>query len=273
MISTVGMPPNLAITLIQRERETFEKGIKTDPLSQREISSFKERIGDIKNVDDLMKDYQVFSFVMKSFGLESQINAKAMVKQILTSDPEDKKSLVARFTNTDFKAINAFMEFNTDGTVKPGKFDDPEFVDAMVDRYVGQRIISSQVEDNPVVGEALRFLKDVPTFTNWFKVLSNKGATNVMRVALGFPDALKGADVDAQERMFSKKMDIADLKDPKVVDSIVRKYVAIQSANQAALQPTGIMTLFNSSMNSGTWAPVTLDITNVSSMRTGYNRF
>lgn len=269
MISTAGMAPGLALTLVQRERDKFEASVEKDPLSQREIAAFRDRIGDVKSVDDLMKDHEVYTFVMKSFGMESQIYAKAMNKQILSSDPEDKKSLVNRMTNADIKTLNATMGFLPDGTAKPGQFSDPKWVDGLVERYVDQRIVDSQRDNNPIVGEALSFMKDVSTLTNWYKVLSNPGAFNVMRVALGFPESIKGADVDAQKKMFERKMDIEELKDPKVVDSLVRKYVAIQGANQAALQPSGIMTLFNSSVSSGTWAPITLDITNVSSLN-GY---
>ena len=84
MISTAGMNPMLSLTLIQRERDTFEKGIREDPLAKREIAAFQERIGSIETVDDLMKDYEVFSFVMKAFGMEEQTYAKAMIKKIVT---------------------------------------------------------------------------------------------------------------------------------------------------------------------------------------------
>lgn len=267
MISTSGMSPILALTLIKRERETFEKGIRNEALAKQEISAFKDRIGSIGSVDDLMKDYKVYSFVMKSFGLEDEMPYKAMIRRIVTSDPLDKKSLANRLTRTDYQDLNKVLGFGADGKANPGVFGDPKWVQGMVDRYVGQRLVDSQADSNPVVGEALQFLEDAPRFTNWYKVLANKGAANVMRVALGLPDMLKSADVDAQKRAFEKKMNIADLKDPKVLDGIVRKYAAIQGANQAAASGSGLGVLFSPATSPGNWAPITIDISGVSKFR------
>lgn len=267
MIPTTGMSPTLALTLIQRERDTFEKGIRNEAVSRREIASFREKIGSITSVDDLMKDYKVYSFVMKAHGLEGEIPYKAMMKKIMTSDPDDKKSFVNRLTRADYQSLNRSLGFDTDGKAKAGHFSDPKWVESMVDRYVSQRLVDTQAESNPVVGEALNFLKDAPQFTNWYKVLANKGAANVMRVALGLPDMLKSADVDAQKRAFEKKMDITDLKDPKVLDGIVRKYAAIQGANEAAAAPSGLAVLFSSATSPGSWAPITIDVTGISRFR------
>lgn len=260
MISTSGMSPILALKLLRRESVTFENGVKNDAIAKREIESFKEKIAGIKSVDDLMKDQATYSFVMKAFGLEGEIYAKAMIKKILTSDPDDKESLVSRLTKTEYKELNAAMKFKEDGSANTNHFSDQEWVDSMVDSYVSQRIIDNQTETNPVVGEALSFLKDAGQFTNWYKVISNEGASNVMRVALGLPDSLKSADVDAQKRAFEKKMNIEDLKDPKVLDSIVNKYSAIQAANQAAMEPAGILSLFQMPGNFGSFTPVTIDV-------------
>ena len=66
------------------------KGITEEALTRiarREIETFHARIGQIGSVDELVKDHQVYSFVMKAFGLEKEIFAKAMMKRILTADP------------------------------------------------------------------------------------------------------------------------------------------------------------------------------------------
>ena len=275
MISTSGMSPLLALKLINRERETFEKSVRNDALAKREITAFRERIGSIGSVDELMKDREVFGFVMKAYGLEDQIYAKAMMKKILTSDPTDKTSLVSRLTNADYKRINAAMEFGTDGKAKPGHFADQDWVDSLVDRFVGQRIIDKQNEESPTVGSALDFMRNVSTFTNWYKVLADKDAYTVVRTALGLPESLATADIDAQERTLARKMDIADLQDPEKLDKFIRKYAAIAGANEAASQAgsSGILSLFsNSSYNYGNWSPVTIDISGVSALKS-YRRY
>jgi len=272
MITTYGMSTSMALKLIDRERDTFEKGIREDPTAKREIAAFRERIGSIQTVDDLTKDFEVYSFVMKSFGMEEQMYAKAMVKKIVTSDGDDKKSLVNKLTNNDYKDLHKTLGFNTDGTAGTN-FSDPKWIEEMVERFVDQRLIDTQSEVSPSVGIALDFKKNVAGFNNWYQVIADKGAASFMRTALGLPDMLAGADVDAQKRAFEKKMDIADLKDLEKVEKLVSKYAAISSANEAAAQPVSLLTLFNSANASGTWAPITIDVTALSNFRASSYRW
>lgn len=268
MISTAGMSPMMALGLIERKRPVFEQAIRNDAQAKREIASFRERIGTISSVDDLMKDREVYGFVMKAFGMEDQTYAKGMVRKILTSDPEDKKSLVNRLTNSDYKELHATMGFKPDGTAS-ARLKDAKWVDELVERFVDQRLVDSQSEISPSVGQALSFLDDTKKFTSWYKVLADKQASQFMRVALGLPESLAKADIDAQKRLFEKKMKIEDLQDPEKLQKLVRRYAAIAGANEAAQKPVSLMSLFSSATSSGSWAPVTLNIDAVASFK-GY---
>ncbi|WP_134680626.1 DUF1217 domain-containing protein [Paracoccus ravus] len=269
MISTAGMSPLMALSLIQRERAVFEDSVRSDAVAKREIAAFRDRIGTIDSVDALIKDHEVFSFVMKSFGMENQIYAKAMVRKILTSDPEDEKSLVKRLTNADYEDLNAAMGFATDGTANAENFTDPTWIEDMVQRYVGQSLVDQQSDVNASTGIGLDFLQNASDLTGWYKVLADKNATTVLRIALGLPESVLSGDIDAQKKMFEKKMDIADLQDPEKVQQLLRRYAAIQGANEASQAPVSILTLFSSATSSGTWAPITLDVTSISSFK-GY---
>lgn len=269
MISTYGMNTMLAYTLVNRERDKFEEGIKNDPMSKREIASFKEKIADIKSVDDLMKDYSTYSFVMKAFGMEKEIPSKAMVKKLMTSDPDDRTSLVNKMTSNAYKEMNKTLEFDTDG--KAGKnFADPEWQEKMVQRYLDQRLVDTQREVNPAVARAIGFQDKAAKMTDWYKILADKDASKIMRTVLGLPDSMASADIDAQKRMFEKKMDIKDLQDPEKVEKLLKKYAAIASVTEAApMQGTSVLSLFSNSTNSGMWSAATLDLSLVSSAR-GY---
>ena len=260
MISTQGMTSTLAMSLIGRTRDTFEDSIRNDAVAKREIAAFKERIGSIENVDDLLADYETYSFVMKAFGLEDEIAAKAMNKKIMTSDPDDNTSLVNRLSNDVFKALNKDMGFGTDGSAS-AQLQDPSWVDAMVELYVDQRFIDGQTEMNEPVGIALDFQRKAEGFTSWYNVLADEGAAKVLRVALGLPESIGTADIDAQKKLFEKKMDIEDLQDPKVIESLIKRYTAISDANNAILNPTSTaLLLLTPATTSGTYSMITLDI-------------
>lgn len=258
MLNTSGLSATQAYNLIQNKRDIFVKGVEKDVIAKREIEAFKERIGQIKNVDELLKDREVYSFVMKSMGMEGEMFAKAMNKKIMTSDLEDKKSLVSRMTSRKYKELNVIMGFKPDGSAGDF-FAKPEWVGDMVSRYVNQRIVDNQNANNPTVGTALTFKEKASTFKNWYSVLGDKDATTLLRTALGIPTDSGKMDIDAQARAFEKKMKIEDLQDPKKVDKIISKYNAISGAMQASQTLSPALTLF-SSMSSGSYAMINIDI-------------
>lgn len=260
MIDTSGMSSFLALKLIGREREKFETNIENDPTSKREIAAFRERIGSIGSVEELTEDFEVFSFVMKSFGFEDQLYAKGMMKKILVTDPEDKSSLAARMNSGAFKVMTETLGFGADGAA-PESFGKAEWIDEMVARYVDQRVIDTQTEVSKAVGDGLYFEQNAAGMKSWYSVLADERMSAVVRTALGLPDDIGKADIDAQARMLAKKMDIEDLQDPQKVQALLSKYAAIEDANNAYQAGQDLIaSLFGSSTSSGSWNNVTIDL-------------
>lgn len=256
MISTEGMSPFVGITLVRENRETFKEGVRNDPTSEREIEAFKERIGGMTTVKDLTEDYEVFSFVMKSFGLEDEIYAKAMMEKILSSDPEDSSSLANRLTDNDYTVINEVMGFDTEGLAGEN-FTDPAWIDEMVDRYVDQRLIDTQKEVNEDVGLALTFEQKVADISNWYDVLADEDLTDFFMTAFGLPDDFDSASVDGKARMFADRMDIEDLQDPETQEKMIRQFAAFSDAEANSETSSAALTILSS--GSG-FAQATIDV-------------
>ena len=260
MIDTSGMSPILALGLINRERAMFEENIAKDPLSSREIAQFREKIGSIGTVEALTEDFEVFSFVMKAYGFEELIYGKAMMQRVLVTDPTEASSLAARMNSGAFKEMTTALGFAADGTA-PATFKDGAWVEKMVERYVDQRLIDTQSAVSPAVGTALHFQNKVAGIKSWYDVLGDERLSEFMRTALGLPEDLAAADVDAQAKLFAKKMDIADLQDPEKVERLVRRYTAIRDALDTQSSENNLVTaLFSSSTAAGSWNAVTIDL-------------
>ncbi|MHC2294829.1 hypothetical protein ACVIJW_010699 [Bradyrhizobium barranii subsp. barranii] len=56
----------------------------------REEAYYKANIGKVKTVDDFMKDYRLYHYAMKAYGLEDMAYAKAFMKKVLESDLSDQ---------------------------------------------------------------------------------------------------------------------------------------------------------------------------------------
>src|SRR5690242_4019011 len=87
---------------------TYDRQIATfraQPANARDIDYFQKNIGKVKSADDLMKDYRLYSFVMRAFGLESQIYARALMKKVMSEGVTDPKSTANRMNDPRFKEL------------------------------------------------------------------------------------------------------------------------------------------------------------------------
>lgn len=74
-------------------------------------------IGKVKTVDDLLKDYRLFSTVMKAYGLEDMTYAKGFIKKVLTSDLNDTSSFANKLNDARYKALAQAFNFTAKGTL------------------------------------------------------------------------------------------------------------------------------------------------------------
>lgn len=233
MINTSTLPATLALKLVTSKRASFETSIRQDVVNAREIKAFEERIGAITSVEDLVKDYEVYAFVMKAHGLENQMFGKAMMKKVLVSDPDEKGALVNRLTDKRFRDIRNALEFGKDGSA-PAKFQDADWRRGLVETYVSQKLMESQLEHNEPVGIVLHVQAKAAGISSWYNVLSDTKVQDFFYTALGLPESLKTTDVDKQAATLAKRFDLEKLKDPAELDKLIRRYTAMASVNAAS---------------------------------------
>ena len=58
----------------------------------RNAAYYRENIGKVKTVDDLLKNDRLYQYAMKAYGLEDMTYAKAFMKKVLESDLSDANS-------------------------------------------------------------------------------------------------------------------------------------------------------------------------------------
>lgn len=267
VVSISGLSSPLALKLID---STHDKQIETMSSSgqyARAVETFKERIGSISSPEELVKDYEVYSFVMKAFDLEDQIFGRAMIRKILESDPADKSSLVNKLTDDRFTDLNEAMGFTAEGgeQVVPD-FTDADWQQGIIDKFFEQTLTNSYSDENENVGVALTFRDKVDSIDNWFDVLKNEDLSTFFRTALGLPKEMASIDVDRQAQLLAKSYDLSKLSDPDEQERLMTQFMAIadvenpQTSNikSAALTILQSSTSLTSSIIQITWnvAPV-----------------
>lgn len=97
---------------------------------------YDAHIGKIKNVDEFLSDYKLYSYAMKAYGLEDMTYAKAFMKKVLTSDLSDTSSFANKLTDSRYRQFAA--AFNFGGTSKINRL-----------RAIHRRAIRSGSMSNP----------------------------------------------------------------------------------------------------------------------------
>ena len=267
MIPISGLSTNVALKLVDATSDRQIEALREAPEHARGIEAFRDRIGDIETVEQLVDDRELYVFVMKAFGLEDQIFGKALVRKILESDVEDRNSLVNRLQDPRFREMFDVLEFG-EGGVGNTNFISAAWREQMVDRYLETQFIGDQAEQNENVGIVLEFRRKAGTFEKPLDFLRDRDMATFIRRALGLPDAIAQGNIDRQAELIASRLDITKLSDPAEVDKLVRKFVALsdafdtqQSARNAAVQ------LMQGAANArGFPAPVLLDIAAVTAL-------
>ncbi len=262
MISTSGMSTMNALRLIDRTEDRQIEQIRKQPEHARAIATFRERMRDVETVDDLMKDRDLYVFVMKAFDLEDQIFGKGMIRRALESDIDDKSSLINKLTDPRIKEMYKTLDFRVGGTLNFNTLS-AKWREDMVDRYLERQFINGHRDSNEPVGAVLEFRKKAPDLKSWFDVFKDKPLYAFMRTALGVPDSVVKMDIDKAADWFERKFAFEGFKDPKELAKLERQYSALSDSQNGiggGASNTALQLLTSMRGSSGRARIVTIDI-------------
>jgi hypothetical protein len=103
--------------------------VALQPDVTREATYYRDNIGKVKTADDLLKDYRLYQYAMKAYGLEDMAYAKAFMKKVLDSDLSDANSFANRLNDKRYREFAAAFSFNgTDGFIAQSGHQTDEMV-------------------------------------------------------------------------------------------------------------------------------------------------
>lgn len=266
MISISGLGSQTALRLIDSTRDRQMEVMRNEVANKRAEEAFRERIGDIKTPEELIADYEVYSFVMKAFDLEDQIFGKGMIRKVLESDPVAPDSLMNRLTDSRFRDLHLSLGFTTEDGPQVPYLKDDAFQNNIVDRFYGRQFINETDAQNETVGTVLEFRKAVDEgINNWFEVLRDKKLTNFFQVALNLPSQISGLDLDVQKKLLEEKFDLEKLSDPVEQEKLITRFTAISDVvnPQGSSSNNIAVSILQSASFGAQFVPFTLDISAV----------
>jgi hypothetical protein len=79
----------------------------------RDTAYYKENIGKVKNVDDLLNDYRLYTYATTAYGLDDMAYAKAFLRKVLESDLSDANSFANKLSDKRYRDFAAAFPFGT----------------------------------------------------------------------------------------------------------------------------------------------------------------
>jgi hypothetical protein len=207
----------------------------------RETQYYRNNIGNVKSIDDLLKDTRLFRYAMKAFGLEDMAHAKGMMRKVLAEGVAAKDSFANRMTDERFREFAKVFDFAALGgaatittAVRQG----------VVDRYVRQSLEVSAGEDNEGVRLALYFKRAASEVDSAYGLLADPALWQVVRTIYGFPTEMAAAAIEKQAAAVEARLDVADLKDPEKLDRLIQRFTTMWDVSESAA-PSPLVDLFS----------------------------
>lgn len=97
--------------LYTRDQSRVLDRLAADPVNKRLADYYRENIGKVTSVEDFMGDYRLYSYAMTAYGLEDQIDSRALIKKVLQSDLTDTSSFANQLSDERYRDFAAAFSF------------------------------------------------------------------------------------------------------------------------------------------------------------------
>lgn len=207
---------------------------------------YLKNIGNVKSIDDFLKNTRLFNYAMNAFGLGDLAYAKGMMRKVLTEGVDDKKSFANKLNDDRFVDFAKAFNFKANGDQTTNS---TAVRQGVVDRYVRQALETSAGDENEGVRLALYFQRKAPEVTSAFSLLGDPALWKVIKTVFQFPDAMAAADIDKQAAAVTKRLNLADLKDPDKLQHLIQRFTNMWDLTEGYTD-SPILSLFGSSSGS-----------------------
>jgi Protein of unknown function (DUF1217) len=232
MIALLGLgSATLDYTVATKSKTQLSKVVASQPEVKANIDYYKENASTVKSVDDLLKNRKVLSVALGAYGLESQVGSTALLRKLLSEDPNVTTSLAQQMSDTRYLSFaKAFASLRDDGGASIGSTSN---IDSVVSSYQETQYEKAVGRNDTAARQALYFARVAPEATgSIYQVLSDKTLSAVVLGAYGLPDETAALDTKQQVRQLQAKgFDYTKLSDEKYVKTLIGKFLASQDAS------------------------------------------
>ncbi|MDI3559828.1 DUF1217 domain-containing protein [Bradyrhizobium sp. Arg816] len=165
--------------------------VEQQPDVARESAYYKANIGKVRTVDDLMKDYRLYHYAMKAYGLEDMAYAKAFMKKVLESDLSDPKSFVNKLVDKRYREFAAAFSFNGGATPVAQSGD-------QTDEMIGLYTTTKKNQVDALAADSKYYSAEIGKISSADQLLNNDRLRNYVYSAYGIDQSKWPPDTISQ---------------------------------------------------------------------------
>lgn len=222
-------------TVLQKGGSAVQAAYAAQDSSAGDIAYFKSVASKLTTPAALLGDYRALNFVTTAYGLSGQVGQTALLKKLLTQDPNASSSLAQQLADP------AYLRFaKALSNWSPPPFSTPAGVDAAVAGFKEKSFETAIGKDNTALQEARYFSLNAQGITRLSDIMADKPLLDVVTTALGIPSSFGSLNYDQQVAILKPRVDMKQFATKAGVASFITKFLAmdqlrqVQSANASS---------------------------------------
>ncbi|WP_338333300.1 DUF1217 domain-containing protein [Acetobacter sp. LMG 32666] len=178
-------PVSQYLTALKNEDTAASTYAKTDVTTKQTVAAFEKSASTITTASQLLKNYSTLQVVLGAYGMDSYSSATALVKKLLTQDPDSSTSLAKSSSNATWLAFaDAFKSWGEGG----GSVQTTPLTNSTITSIVNEYKTDTQ---DSVTSDISSFKSAATSITTASQLLNNSSVLDVVLSAFGM-DSLEG---------------------------------------------------------------------------------
>lgn len=222
---------------LQRTYQKQAAAFSAAPQIRRDEDYFREKIGSIKNADELVNDRRLLKVALEAFGLGDQVDSKFFIKKILEEGANERGSFANRLADPAYRKLSGAFGFDQN----PPKFlQEPSFVNKTLESYKERQFAVAVGEQDNDMRLALNAKRELTELTvsnssekaKWFTILGSTPLRKVFEKMYGLPSSFGSIDIEKQVEILEDRTrsafgdsSVSQLKDPDKLEKLVRGFL------------------------------------------------
>jgi hypothetical protein len=229
-----------AYTITTKNLDQQLAAVAKTPEVKRETDYYLAHIGNVKSIDDFMKDKRLVTYAMTAYGLGDLSYATAFVRKLLQGGVDDPKALANRLADARYTAFVKTFNFVNYGAATTA-FDAVQ--KGTVGLYQRQTLEQNVGNENQGARLALYFQRQAPNIKSSLNILADAALLKVAQTALGLSPYMSNLSIENQQALIDKKLKVADLQDPTKLSKFLGRFTALYDLQNPATDSSSTTSL------------------------------